>query len=151
MTRNVLRTGEVVAPGNWGAVIRQHGATHGSWQRENVLEQIRSADFPAKPTRFEAAFAFTDLNSATWWWHHERRTDFVYEVEVVEIGAASHIGDLLGVQMIAGVDASPEDAARRYWSQGPRFKTSDGVFIDELVTLSPLRVVGEIEMSDVGG
>jgi len=51
------------------------------------------------------------MNSARWWWRHERQNDFGYEVEIVDPNAASHLGDLLGVQRIAAVDATPEAAA----------------------------------------
>ncbi len=145
MTRSELQPGDLIAPGNWGAVIRQQGEAHGAWLRECVLEGIRELEFPSKPSRMATAFAFVDLASALWWWRHERQKDFIYEVEVVDGAAASHIGDLLGVQMVPAVDVSPEAAARRYWSRGtPHFNTPDGVFIDELVTLSPLKVVGRL-------
>jgi hypothetical protein len=91
------------------------------------------------------------MNSALWWWRHERQNDFGYEVEIVDPNAASHLGDLLGVQRIAAVDATPEAAARRYWSRGrPRFNTPDGVFINEVVTLSALRVLVKIPRPNFG-
>lgn len=151
LTRNDLNRAEIIAPGNWGSILRSTGPSHSSWDREEVLEKVRASEFAGKPSRFHSAYAFTEMTAALWWWRHERQNDFGYEVEIVDVNAASHIGDLLGVQMIAGVDASPEDAARRYWSRGrPRFKTPDGVFIDEVVTVSALRVLAKIPNPNLG-
>jgi hypothetical protein len=151
LTRNDLSPGDIISPGNWGSILRQWGPAHPLWNREEVLERIRVAEFAGKPSRFDAAFAFTELNAALWWWRHERQSDFGYEVAIVDAQAPVHEGDFLGVQMIAGVDASPEEAARRYWSRGrPRFNSPDGVFIDEIVTSSALRVLEKIPRPDFG-
>jgi hypothetical protein len=90
----------------------------------------------------DAAYAFIDPIAAEWWRQHERKHDLGYLVEVAEDSAPFHIGDLLGVQAIEGVDASPEAAARRYWSAGkPTFTTPDHIIIKEFVTGSPLKVL----------
>jgi hypothetical protein len=146
-TGQTYRSGEIIHPGNWGKVIRQTGEAHGSWKREQVLETVRSAEFAAKPPRLESAYAFLDLPGALWWLHHERKSDHLYVVEVVDEALPQHIGDLLGVEMIAGVDASPEAAARRYWNGGkPTFTTPDGAIIKEFVTASPLKVMQRVQL-----
>lgn len=142
LTRDLLQPSAVIKPGNWGRVIRDTGPKHPAWNREEVLERVRRAGFPDKPSRFEAAYAFLSLEAAQYWRRHERQSDFLYSVEVVDLAATHHVGDLLGVQMIAGVDASPEAAARRYWSAGlPTFTTPDSTVIKELVVASSLRVI----------
>jgi hypothetical protein len=80
LTRNLLTPGDVITPGNWGSILRLHGQAHSLWNRERVLEKVRAAEYAAKPSRFEAAYAFTEMSSALWWWRHERQGDFGYEV-----------------------------------------------------------------------
>jgi hypothetical protein len=110
------------------------------------LEIIRAREFPDKPTRFQAAFAFVNEQGARWWRSHERHGAIVYAVEPVDPAAASHLGDMLGVQQIANVDATPQDAARRYWSQGrPVMLTPDQVSILEFLSAGPLRVVAKLD------
>jgi len=137
-----FKVGDTIAPGNWGTILRSIGMGHHCWKRECSLEEIRHAEFPIKPCRYDAAFCFTNFASAAWWWRHERHSDRWYAVQVVDTSLPIHVGDFLGVQMIEGVDASPEAAARRYWSNGkPRFTAPDGTLINELVTASALLVV----------
>lgn len=149
LTRNNLACGDLIEPGNWGRVLRQTGSAHHCWEREETLERIRLAEFPDKPSRYDAAFAFTDSRAALWWWRHERRNDRGYCVELADPSARFHVGDLLGVNPVQGVDASPEDAARRYWRRSaPTFLTPDQIAISEVVTASPLRVVSLMETPD---
>ena len=147
LTRKELQSGELILPGNWGSIIQATGQSHHCWHRENILETIRSAEFQNKPSRFNAVFAFIDPFAAMWWRQHERNGALLYFVEVADPTATNHIGDMLGVQMINGVDASTEAAARRYWSAGaPTFTTPDNVVIKEFFSLSSLRVIGRMEM-----
>lgn len=146
LTRKLLAPGDLIEPGNWGRVLRNIGPSHISWNREAVLENIRARDFPNKPTRFQAAFAFATEQGARWWRSHERHGAILYAVEPVDHAAASHLGDMLGVQQVAEVDATPQDAARRYWSRGrPVMLTPDQVSILEFLSSGPLRVLAKLD------
>jgi hypothetical protein len=82
--------------------------------REQISEAVRADEFPNKPRRFEAAFAFMTEQGARWWRAHERQGAILYEVEPIDPTMTSHVGDMSGVQQIANVDPTPEAAARRY-------------------------------------
>jgi hypothetical protein len=118
----------IISPGNWGRILRMIEKSHTSWEREAVLEAVREAEFPFKPSRFESAYAFIDLVAARWWHRHERQNDFGHLVDVVDWAASNQIGDMHGGQANVGVDTSPEVAARRYWTAcTPIFTTPDKV------------------------
>jgi hypothetical protein len=137
-----LATEEIVQPGNWGAIILKTGPTHSSWAREINLEHVRLGKFSHKPCRYRSTFAFLTLEAMLWWRKHERVNDRAYVVEVLNIEAPFHRGDMLGVEQVEGYDTTPEMAAHRYWTDGSmRFSNIDRLVLEELVTESPLRVL----------
>jgi len=143
VTRKFLRAGDVIEPGNWGSVIRSIGISHPSWDREANLERIRASEFSHKPDRFNCTYAFVTIQGALWWRAHERHGASIYAVEGVDPSAPSHVGDLLGVNRIATVDATEEAAARRYWSGSPPLMvTPDQVAILEFLTSGGLCITG---------
>ena len=93
----LLGEGSIIRRGNWGRIIRLYQNQWGSYPvafRERVLEDIRSQEFPSKPSRLNSLFLLPDLHGAeTYQNHPERRSLIIYEVELVNPNCARHVGD----------------------------------------------------------
>jgi hypothetical protein len=59
-----LQSGDLVQPGNWGTVLQQIGPQHNAWNREMVLEAVRSMHFPNKPSRLHGTFPVNSLKQS---------------------------------------------------------------------------------------
>src|SRR2546427_7334684 len=57
-TIGLLGPGDRIRPGNWGRVIQGIGPAHTLFFREYLWERVRRDEFPEKPSRMRAAFAF---------------------------------------------------------------------------------------------
>ena len=64
LAATVLVQGSIIAPGNFGRVLRFHGWRHTQALREMAIEASRKARFSHLPSRFEAAFAFETQEEA---------------------------------------------------------------------------------------
>ncbi len=137
-----LEIGSVILPGNWGRIIR--GYTNGQvdfanmWIlfREQTFELVRRTEFPDKPSRLESAFLFLEEDEARQFRiNNNRMYDLLYEVEIVDPGEKSHIGDMNlsnlanGLQFMDAVEAN----ARKYWE-------GMDIACPELITESPIRI-----------
>lgn len=136
----LLDPGSIIQPGNWGRILnayRKPVPAHG-WMlaRELAFESIRTAEFAHLPSRLSCAFAFETFDQA-----NQYKTQFspwnpLYEVELVDPGAACHRGGFNLVNFPADhLEFLPVviSWARQYW-RGEQLETP------ELVTKSPLRV-----------
>ena len=113
----LLQVGSVIAPGNWGRIIRATGWRHPEAVKEMALEYVRRLNCPDKPSRLESAFAFLTVDEARNF--RGRIAGFgshtLYRVGLVARDAPSHIADsrLSGPQG-ALHDNWPEDYWREY-------------------------------------
>ncbi|WP_375568745.1 DUF2441 domain-containing protein [Ahrensia marina] len=137
-----LAPGSVICPGNFGRVIRQYEPNFGNYPmafRERVLEDVRAAEFPEKPSRLAAIFLLPSYPVAEKYLEApERRSLIMYEVETIQEPKLLHVGDWLM--------ALPEDDqayfdgmsefARQYW-QGQ----SLDVYHQEILVDVPVRVL----------
>jgi hypothetical protein len=60
----ILAIGSVIAPGNWGRIIRQIGWQHNLAIREMALEDVRATHFQNLPSRLESVFVFLTIQGA---------------------------------------------------------------------------------------
>lgn len=137
-----LAPGSIILPGNWGRIIRHAGHAHTLARRETELEKHRAAEWPEKPTRWEATFAFLSEAVARKFWN-TRPTDLLYEVAHLTVGAPQHVGNLNAVEPIKGQGETWATAARRYWGNGLPDIPMPGLAEPplEVVSASPLRIV----------
>lgn len=60
----ILEPGSIIAPGNWGRIVRRLGWAHAFALREMALEEARILRFPDRPSRLEAAFVSPTIEEA---------------------------------------------------------------------------------------
>jgi hypothetical protein len=147
-----LAPGSVIFPGNWGRIIRRYtyplpdGRIVGNpWviAREMQFEMVRLAHFSAKPSRLEAAFCCPDVEHAR---AYQSVADLagiqaLHEVELVDAALATHVAPLVMIDFPTPGSVFIDQTIARamaYWAGSP-----EGV--QEIVTLSPLRVVSNID------
>ncbi len=147
----LLAPGSIILPGNYGRVIRQVGPPHAQWPREQELENVRQQQFPDKPSRLESAFACTSLDTARSYMNVPQvRGHFhsvLYEVEKVDAEAPEHRADFNVVEVLPGRPETMTQIAMRYWAANLWVRIADRPEIrcEELVTLSPLRIIRRVQ------
>jgi hypothetical protein len=146
-----LAAGSIIQPGNCGRIIRKYQSPVTNMQtfgnawiiaREIVFDNVRMTRFPSKPSRLEAAFCCLDEPSAR---TYQAQADgfkiqTLHEVELVDPSRPTHQAPLPMVDFAPGtlfVDETTQRAVA-YWSGDPNGN-------QEIVTLSPLRVVRPID------
>ncbi len=149
----LLGIGSTILPGNWGRVLKLYGPGQGNdvLYRETILEQIRSTEFPEKPSRFDAFFAVEKLEEARRYRDVTNRWALVYEVSVDIVGKVVHRGNYNfnlvargpgGTQFAVTPNALTTHGlyggfpllARQYWNSNP----TDDV---EIVVNAPATIV----------
>ena len=151
----LLRPGSVIEPGNYGRMLGTYRNDNGpnGWKlaTELALETRRARDFSALPSRLSCCFAFLDVASALA--TRDRLgglTNILYEVELADDDASSHIGDfdLISRCYIPRPDLAflqtIEDVGTTYWRGKPGGTR-------ELLTNSGLRVVRQVNWGAPSG
>lgn len=137
-----LRPGSVVEPGNYGRIVRHHGQEHHLWGREELLERVRQADFPTKPSRLTSAYYCPEVADAQWFQNHHSNAGIIYLVVPLSPEAPRHAGYMNCLPPIAGRDG--EDIARRYWAADLKVQGPDGYPAQEIVIASPMLIVQDV-------
>lgn len=116
----MLGPGRVIQPGNWGRVIALHASVSPVMYRETILENVRRALFPAKPSRLASFFALESLQEAMSYRGQHAATSLIYEV-VVECDPVSvHRGSYNSIEDFRPpIMLSMQIFAERYWSAVP--------------------------------
>lgn len=144
-----LEPGSIIHPGNYGRIVHQLGETHERWSSEQVLEAVRAADYPDKPSRLCSAFGCEDIEVARVFRMRNCPTALIYEVEPVDPDAPRHITDFNYIQTYDQFDdlRDMNNVAHIYWSNSSWFTISDrqGLRCAETVIASALRVIGETD------
>ena len=139
----LLEPGSIIRPGNWGRIVRLVGDRHPEWQREQILERVRAAEFSHLPSRWDAAFFFDNAAEAALYQSAAgaRSVMVLYDVELVDPQATRHEADWKGT--------GPYDSdewARRYWrgdvmpGRGPAPRP----MCREVLAVSPLRIIQQL-------
>lgn len=139
----LLGPGSVILPGNWGRIIRLIGSGHREWDREQVLERIRQAEFRSLPSRFESVFFFSSRAVADGYRVVAGSALLLmYEVELLDPGAPQHEADWKGTGPYDG----DGEWARRYWRGDvmPDRPALPGTLSREMLAVTPLRVLGRV-------
>ncbi|HET7832317.1 MAG TPA: DUF2441 domain-containing protein [Gallionella sp.] len=134
-----LEVGSIIRPGNWGRILRTYTpqSPQNPWllTRELAFELARIKNYPNKPSRLDCLFICLnegDLNEFRT--ASNRPFDLMYEVELVNPDAPSHIGDwtIANIQSTDNISIF-EDRANAYWQDNNAIK-------QEFLTLSPIRI-----------
>ncbi|WP_102225185.1 hypothetical protein [Acidimangrovimonas sediminis] len=133
--------GNIIQP-NYGRVMWERGPSHPEWKREQILEGVRAAEFPNRPSRWECVFFFSTPEEARLYAQcgFAPRPAHLYDVELVEPMAPRHNADWKGT----GPYDHEADWARRYWRGDLLRFDGSGTFYREELSLSPLRVLREL-------
>lgn len=142
LTHRMLVPGDIIEPGNWGSVILATGASHDWYEREQLMEAIRVARYPEKPSRLQTAYFFPHLEHALHYWVNFSQGDRVYCVQVADDLAPQHHAFMTCLPPIS--DLTDEQVAHHYWRTD--LKVTRGLFqtaTEEILTTSPLVVTQE--------
>jgi hypothetical protein len=149
----LLSPGSVILPGNYGRIITAVGLSHPLWARENILESVRQAHYPAKPSRLNACFAcpteqiarsyrtlMAAKNASSAW-------QILYEVEKTDDRAADHRADFNAVQPLPRRPEDMTQIAHLYWSSSLWTTVAEhpGLRCEGIVTNSSLRILRQID------
>lgn len=132
--------GDQIPPGNWGRLVLGIGPAHPLYFREYLWERIRRAEFPTKPSRMRACFAFEAVEAADKFVQNRDWPTYTYAVRLTDATLPLHRGDTSWLEpsliqefrTFEGV----EGCARHYWNSDER---SSGQF--EIVVSGALEVV----------
>lgn len=140
-----LEPGSVIRPGNYGRVLKLVGPRHSASLREQLLELIRKQEFSDKPSRLTSAFACEQLAAAQIFKERNCSTGIIYEVEVVDPKAKTHVTDFNCVEPIPGKIEDMHEVARHYWAGSYWFTIADrpGLKCAETLVECGLRVISE--------
>ncbi len=107
--------GHVVAPGNWGRVINAFGPRHTHFYREYVFEKIRHLEFPDRPSRMRAAFAFESQQVAASF--NQPQAPLLYVVQLQDRNGTTFRTDMGWVDAMQECHTfeDVESHARNYW------------------------------------
>ncbi|MBN3838875.1 DUF2441 domain-containing protein [Burkholderia sp. Ac-20349] len=147
-TTVILEPKSIIRPGNWGFFLRTYDIRNQGHAMmlasEMVLEQIRQASFPDRPSRLNCNYVFDDEQIA----RQQRPVNFglhfrLYEVRLVDKAQKTHRAafNLLNARFPnQGVAYLPyaEDLAHRYWG-------GSDIQIPEVLTESPIEIVKALD------
>ncbi len=121
-TAGLYGRGDRIHGGNWGRIILGVGPSHPAFYREYLLERIRQAGFPDKPSRMQAVFAFATFGFARDWTRPQAVPEYVYAVRLTEPDGPQHRGDMSWVDMLPQFRSfeAVDRCVRRYWSGDDR-------------------------------
>ncbi|MDP9557145.1 UNVERIFIED_ORG: hypothetical protein J2W65_002786 [Pseudomonas parafulva] len=116
----MLEEGSVILPGNWGRSLRLYTGNEANAMlyREHVLEQIRSSEFPDKPSRLNCIFLLRTLEEAIRYRNAYSGFGVIHEVSVNASHVSVHFGDYnfaASTARIEFLEGMPK-LAREYWS-----------------------------------
>lgn len=121
-TQGLYVVGDKITGGNWGRLIFGFGPNHVCFYREYLLEKIRLADTPEKPSRMKAVFAFEDCEYAMNWDRKAPLQEYVYAVRLSDPECSIHRGDMAWIDSMVQCRSfdAVEGYARKYWSGDER-------------------------------
>lgn len=135
----------VIQPGGHGEKVRNAVLPKGELHREAVLEAVRLAHFPEKPSRLFACFVFDNIETARLY----QRLYFPHGVlhEVSAIAIKVHVGNFMALEPVPRRREDHEQMAIRYWRNDLNITLDEypGVRLSELVIAGPLVVVRSID------
>jgi hypothetical protein len=134
-------------------MVRDAGKQGPHWNREQVLERVRTERYGEKPSRLNACFATLSPEAAMFYHQHQCSEGFMYYVQLVNPSAPNHIGDFNAVQPSPRSSMTMEEVADGYWSGSLRFNIEGypGLVCAELVTGSALRILGRVHLPEPHG
>ena len=111
------------------------------------------ARYPAKPSRLHSCFTCTEEATLRFYVDAMAKKQInhlwplLYEVEKVEPEAAEHRADFNVVQPLPRLSATMPEIAHRYWSASLWITIAEAPTMrcEELITLSPLRIVRALD------
>nr|GAJ35236.1 hypothetical protein BDOA9_0144370 [Bradyrhizobium sp. DOA9] len=136
----LLEAGSIVKPGNWGRILQLIGEQHKEWNREAILEAVRKSEFPTLPSRLACAFIIDELAEAQYYASEFSPLSILYEVSLVDAGAATHEADWKGT----GPYDHTKEWARRYWRGDIMPHPETTLKLRERLTTSRLRIERQV-------
>lgn len=143
---NLLDSGSVVLPGNFGKNIKSHpaGSEKGILARELVFENVRLNKYPHLPSRLNCVFLFLDEQTAT------QQIEVIgglapciYEVRLKDPTAKTircdmnHIGSVGNIKAQLSFFHAVDNIATQYWDQTASIFCNP---VYEVITESPVIV-----------
>ncbi len=144
--RQQCKPGDIIQPGNYGRIIHDIGPEHPHWIRECMLETVRRASFPGKPSRWDSTYVCPSLETMNLYHSLHCPDDFIYLVEYVNPDAPRHLADFNCVQPIPSLEADMFQVSCMYWEASKWFSVEGwpGIRCEELLSTSPLRIIQQL-------
>lgn len=135
----------IIPPGGHGEKVRNANLTEGELHRETVLEAVRLARFPEKPSRLAACFAFDSIETARLYQRLYFPHGVLHEVRAMAIKV--HVGNFMALEPVPRRPENHEQMATRYWQNDLNITLEEypGVWLRELVVAGPLVVVRSVD------
>lgn len=115
--------GDLITPGSWGRRILGLGPQHTRFYAEYALEMIRRADFPSRPSRMSACFAFEHCDKAMRFRRDEKAPqEHIYLVTLERADALAHRGNTSWIDIMSKYRTfgGINDCASHYWQGDDR-------------------------------
>ena len=83
----ILAPGSIINPGDWGRMLRLYQVGQAditNLLRETILENIRSQEFPDKPSRLNSSFAPPGIEAAQFFHTYHHRFGVMYRVRLID-------------------------------------------------------------------
>ncbi|MFQ5658472.1 MAG: hypothetical protein ACE5G5_13095 [Candidatus Methylomirabilales bacterium] len=144
-SQSLYQAEDRIVAGNWGRVVLGIGPTHGRFFCEYLFEKVRALEFPNRPSRMEAAFAFESADFATNW-RRGNAPEYVYAVHLADPNSLVHRGDMSWTDLIYRYRTfqGMEECARRYWRGEVRDQNQiELVVAGDLIVETRLTRIGE--------
>lgn len=137
----MLAPGSVIEPGNFGRIIRQHGAAHNLYRREMAYETVRQQHFQSRPSRLDCLFCFpTEEEGQLCRAHINGYADsLLYEVQSSE--ANPHLADMNNGLLNFALPAFDNNVIAYYWRGWQRSPDPKAVILREVLLLLPVTVL----------
>lgn len=144
----LLGDGSIIMPGNFGRLINSYrpNEMNNNVTRELVFELVRHNGYNNRPSRFDCAYAFQDLESAKTGALSLGSRDVLYEVELVDkepmfLGSMSLVNTVSTITGAAFIPACTM-IAQRYWAG---LSVEGAPDVREVLTMSRMRVLRRVD------
>jgi hypothetical protein len=139
----LLAPGSVIEPGNFGRIIRLHGANHFLHRREMAYELVRQNLFPLLPSRLDCLFCFPTQQEANLCRAHIRgfADSVLYEVENTALNP--HLAHMNAIQHYQ-LPTFNHNLIVDYWSGQQASTAPQGAIFREVLLPSAVKVLQKV-------
>lgn len=142
-----LEVGSIILPGNYGRILSLYSANNGNipmLYREDVLEIVRAAKYPDKPSRLKSCFVLQSPGEAAVYRNMRAQTCLIYKVIFKIENCIKHIGhwDCVYPDSNLPFYTTMRNVADLYWNG--TYNGQDRNSGKEVLAESPIEIIEKI-------